>query len=315
MARRRALSIGAPTGVSGEFGRNLLRSALVLVGILVVILGGASGLVTYRIVTARADTETVTPLTSFQSSYVNLSFTDRRGGEHDGWLLVGLKGAPVVFLCHGYISNRSDLLAMGNLLQQNHFNVYVFNFQGPKAKESYSDFGFRQSEDLMAAIDKVSKQAGVNSHRVGVFGINTGGYAAVVAAQQSPLIKAVVVDSIYDEPSQMFESQVDQLLGGSSNLFRALPKTVFRGLTWGNKQAPVRANLGKLDGIPKLFIQGRDSQLLSRETEAIYDVSPQPKRLLVLEHSYTALASGAVKKEYEDQVLTFFSQKLPLRAD
>jgi esterase/lipase len=278
-------------------------------------LGGVSTFLTYRVVTARNETETVTPLSSFQSSYINLNFTDPRGVEHEGWLLVGLKGAPAILLCHGYNSNRSDLLAMGNLLQGNHFNVYVFNFHGSKSAARVSDLGLSQSEDLLAAIDKVTKQAGVNPHRVGLFGLNSGGYAAVVAAQQSPLAKALVADTIYDDPSQMFEAQVDQLLGGSSEAFRALPDAVFHLLTFRKPKPDVRGSLRKLEGIPKLFIQGRDSPLLARQTEALYEASPQPKRLLVLDHSYTSLASGAVKKEYEDQVLSFFLQNLPLRAD
>ncbi len=315
MARRRALSVAVPARLPGGLGGRLIRAVLTLAVVLTVVLGGVSIFLTYQVVTSRNEAETVTPMSSFQSSYVNLSFTDGQGGEHEGWLLVGLRGAPAVILCHGYNSNRSELLALGNLLQQNHFNVYVFNFQGPKAREAYTDLGLRQADDLMAAIGKVSKQAAVNPHRVGLFGINTGGYAALRAAQQSPLVKALVADSVYSEPSQMLEAQVDELLGGSSSFFRALPKAVFHVLTLGRKEVSVRQNLAPLEGIPKLFIQGRDSPALAQDTQALYDASPQPKRLLILEHSYTSLASGAVKKEYEDQVLSFFLQNLPLRAD
>lgn len=315
MARRRALSIAAPAQASSGLGGRLLRSAAILLVVLVVVLGAASGFLTYRIVTVRSEVETVSPLSSFQSSYINLSFADAAGGEHEGWLLVGLKGAPVIILSHGYNSNRAELLALGNLLQQNHFNVYIFNSHGPKSKSPYSDLGIRQTDDLLAAINKVTRQTGVNRHRVGLFGINTGGYAALRAAEQSSMVKAVVVDSVYDAPNQMLEAQVDELLGGSSSQFRSLPTAVFGALTWGKNKTPVHEQISKLEGVPKLYIQGRDSQLLARETEKLYEISPQPKRMLVLEHSYTSLASGAIKKEYEDQVLTFFLQNLPLRAD
>jgi esterase/lipase len=315
MARRRALAVAAPSRFSFEFGGRLIRIALVLVAVLVIVLGGFSAFLTYRVVTTWNDTETVTPLTSFQSNYINLDFTDQQGGEHEGWLLMGLKGAPAIILCHGYNSNRSDLLALGSLLRQNHFNVYLFNFHGPKAKHMYSDLGLTQANDLLAAIDKVTKQDGVNSHRVGVFGVTTGGYAALSAAEQSPLVKALVADTIYDDPSLMLESQVDELLGGSSSLFRMLPNAAYRLVTLRMDKPNVRANLSKLGGIPKLFISGKDSPLLARATESLYAEVPQPKRLLVLDHSYTALASGTVKKEYEDQVLSFFLQNLPLRAD
>jgi pimeloyl-ACP methyl ester carboxylesterase len=314
MARRRGISVPAPSRFSLEFGR-LLRTVLILVAVLVIVLGGFSAFLTYRVVSTLNDTETVTPLSSFQSNYISLDFTDREGGEHEGWLLMGLKGAPAVILCHGYNSNRSELLALGSLLRQNHFNVYLFNFHGPKVRRFYSDLGLEQANDLLAAIGKVTAQEGVNAHRVGVYGVSTGAYAALVAAEQSPLVKALVADTVFDDPGQMLESQVDQLLGGSSTLFRMLPIEGYRLATIGKKAPPVRDRLPRLAGIPKLFISGKDSPLLARSTENLYAEAPPPKRLLVLDHSYATLASGSVRKEYEDQVLSFFLQNLPLRAD
>jgi len=315
MARRRATAAAAPSRFPTELVWRLVRAALILAAVLLVVLCGAGAFLTYTVITTVNDTETVTPQSSFQSNFVSLSFTDRRGGEHEGWLLVGLKGAPAIILCPGYNSNRSELLALGSLLRQNHFNAYVFNFHGPKAKQSYSDLGIRQADDLLAAIETISKQPGVNPRRVGLFGTTTGGYAALVAAEQSPLVKALVADTIYDNPSQMLESQVEQLLGGTSGVFRRVPDAAFHLATLGRTRLPVRADLTKLENIPKLFITGRDLPLLAAATEDLYNLAPQPKRMLVLEHSYGTLASGTVKKEYEDQVLNFFLKNLPLRAD
>lgn len=315
MARRRAVAVAAPSRFSGELAGRMFRPVLILFAVLVLALGGLSGYLLYNVITAANTTETVTPQSSFQSNYVALSFTDSRGGEHDGWLLVGLKGAPAIILCHGYNSNRSELLSLGSVLRQNHFNVYLFNFSGPKTKHKYSDLGLWQTDDLKAAIDKVIKQPGVNPHRVGLFGVTTGSYAALAVAQQSPLVKALVLDTAYDDPHEMLEAQVDQSLGGSSKWFRMLPNAGFYLLTLGRKRPPILADMAKLGGMPKLFIQGKDSDLLAATTGTLYESAPQPKRMLVLDHSYTALASGAVKKEYEEQVLNFFLQNLPLRAD
>jgi esterase/lipase len=315
MARRRALAVAAPSRYSLGFVGRLIRTVLVLVAVLAIVLGGFSAFLTYRVVTAQDDTETVTPLSSFQSNYINLNFTDRQGGEHEGWLLMGLKGAPAIILCHGYNSNRSDLLALGSLLRQNHFNVYLFNFQGPKVKRLFSDLGPREASDLLAAIEMVAKQDNVNPHRVGVYGVTTGAYAALADAEQSPLVKALAADTVYDDPTLVLESQVDELLGGSSDLFRTLPIAGYRLITLRRDKPNVRANLSKLAGMPKLFISGKDEPLLARSTDSLYAEAPEPKRLLVWEHPYTALTSGTMKKEYEDQVLSFFLQNLPLRAD
>jgi pimeloyl-ACP methyl ester carboxylesterase len=244
-----------------------------------------------------------------------LNFTDHNGGEHEGWLLLGLRGAPVIFLCHGYNSNRSELLSLGTVLRENHFNVYLFNFRSSKSKEPFRPLGAREASDLLAAIDAVTRQPGINPRRVGVFGTTTGGYAALLGALQTPRIRALVLDTIYATPDQIFEAEVDRRLGGSSGLFRSLAELEFHLFFMNSKPPAIRQRLSKLGNIPKLFISGRDLPSLAAATEDLYNAAPQPKHLRVLEHSQTALTSGAEKKEYENQVLTFFLQNLPLRAD
>ncbi|MBI4167261.1 MAG: hypothetical protein HY508_16165 [Acidobacteria bacterium] len=316
MARRRTPGVAAPSRSSGSGIFKLVRGAFLFLAVLLVTVGGVSGFVTYKILSERNDTERITPDAIFQTSYVNLSFTDRRGREHDGWLLVGLQSAPAIIFCHGYDSNRSDLLVLGNLLQTNHFNAYVFNFQGPKVKDKLTDLGLTQVEVLQAAIGKVTQQTGVNPNRVGLFGVDSGGFAALAVAEENPLVKALVVDTIYDDPREMFNAQVEQFLGGgTAKSFQFFPYTIFKLLNYSKTKPPVRQSLKELTGKPTLYIQGRDSGLLAHQTEALYNAAPEPKRLLVLDQSYPTLASGTVKKEYEDQVLNFFLQNLPLRAD
>jgi pimeloyl-ACP methyl ester carboxylesterase len=278
-------------------------------------LAGVGAGLTYYVTTTSNSQEAVSPQTYLLDSYISLSFTDRAGGEHEGWMLLGLRGAPVIILCHGYDSNRSDLLWLGSILRDNHYNVYLFNFQGPKAKESRSNLGSRQGSDLIAAIEMVTKQPDVNPNRVGLFGTSVGGYAALVAGEMDPKVKALVVDTTYSTPEQMFNSQIDRMLGGSSGFFRLLTEAEFHLASMGGDSYAMPANLPMLARAPKLFIAGSDNPPLAAMTEALYDQAPQPKQLLVMEHSVSSLASEAEKKEYENQILNFFLQKLSLRAD
>ena len=288
---------------------------MILAIALAVVLGATAAYLSYRVLTQHNSTETVTPQSYLLSNYFSLPFIDQRGGEHEGWLMMGLKGAPAIILCHGYDSNRSDLLSLGTILRDNHFNVYVFNFSGPKAKERFSSLGPGQASDVLAAIDTVTKQQGVNPNRVGLYGITLGGYAALVAAQRSPKVKALVADTVYTSPGQLFDYQIDQMLGGSSPIFRLITRAEFRLFTFRNPPVPVEGNLSKLEGMPKLFISGHDIPPLAQVTENLYSQAPQPKRLLVMEHSQGSMTSGVEKKEYENQVLNFFLQNLSLRAD
>ena len=315
MGRRRAFAGVASSRISGEFVLGLLLGVLILLVVIFLALAGVGAGLTYYVISTHNSDEAVNPQSYLLNSYIPLSFTDRSGGQHDGWLLLGSRGTPVIILCHGYESNRSDLLSLGTVLRDNHFNVYLFNFHGPKAKESLSNFGGRQASDLMAAIETVTRQPDINPNRVGIFGTSVGGYAALVAAELNPQVKAIVVDNTYSTPERMFETQIDRMLGGSSEIFHLLTDAEFHFSTLGSRSYAMPAGLPKLASVPKLFISGRDNLPLAQMTEALYDTAPQPKQLLVMEHSQAGLTSQSEKKEYENQVLAFFLQKLSLRTD
>ena len=315
MARRRSYAVPGPSRIRGEFVLRILLGIIVLLFVIFLALAGVGAGLTYYVTTTNSQQESVTPQSYLLNSYIPLSFTDKSGGEHEGWLLLGLRGAPVIILCHGYDSNRSDLLSLGSILRENHFNVYIFNFHGPRARESFSDLGPRQASDLMSAIETVTRQPDVKPNRVGVFGTSVGGYAALAAAEANPKVKTLVVDTTYTTPQMLFGSQIEHLLGGSSGIFHVLTDAEFRIASVGSGKYPVEADLPKLAGVPKLFISGRDDPPLAAMTEELYNRAPEPKQLLVLEHSASGLAIESEKREFENQTLNFFLQNLSLRAD
>jgi uncharacterized protein len=295
--------------------RRLVWGTLIAAAGILVVLIGAGAFLTYRIMMAHDSAENVTPASYLLSSYENVNFTDSNGEEHQGWLLIGLRGAPVVILCHGYDSNRSALLSMGTVLQANHFNVYLFNFDGPRAKGYFSNLGVHEALVLQAAISRVRKLQGVDPHHVGLYGNSLGAYAALVASERDPEVEALVIDSVYAQPAQLFDVQLDQLLGGTEPFFRFVSQTEFRLFTLSTNFPDIRSGLSRLAGKPKLFLASDDAPTLERATRRLYQYAPQPKRLVVLPHAETALVSGPERKEYEDQVLNFFLRNLPLRSD
>jgi esterase/lipase len=314
MARRRAIAAALPSRVPTGLILRVLVVAAILVVVAAVVLSAAGGFLTYRIVTETNTTENLTPDSFLLSNYESMSFTDKRNEEHVGWLLRGLKGAPVIILSHGYDSNRSEMLSLATILQENHFNVYLFNYRGARPKSLTSDMGGRESAILEDAVENLLKLPGVSTSRVGLYGKDIGGFASMRVAEQSPAIKAIVVDNIYDKPMDMFNTEISQALG-STTLFRVVMDAEFRVLNVGSKTPPLSDKLSKIDSIPKYFISGRDVPFLATATEGFYDRVAQPKQLLVMDHTQFALMNGTEKKEYENQILTFFLQNLHLRAD
>ncbi len=288
----------------------LFLLVVVLALVCVLVLAGAGGFFTYRILSDHNDVENVNPSSFLLSNYDALSFTDAEGETHDGWLLHGRRGGPIICLCHGYDSNRSELLALATMLQENHYNVYLFNFWPPNPKHRISNLGIRESAILDKAIQTVSQQPDINPDRIGLFGRTSGGYASLVVAERNPAIKALVVDNIYETPVEMFNSQIEQLLGPTP-IFQKVMDWEFGLTLWGVTLPPVRQNLAKLGNMPKFFLSGRDVPLLAATTEEYYKLVPEPKKLLIMEHSQSTLISGWEKKEYENEILSFFLQNLP----
>lgn len=314
MVRIRGAAIAGPSKSPAAFLTRLLLVVGIFLVVCALILVAAGGFFTYRIVADYNDTENVSPESFLLSNYESLNFTDAQGDTHAGWLLRGLRGAPVVILCHGYDSNRSELLSVGTVLQENHFNVYLFNFRSPSGKPTFSDLGVRQASVLDFAVQRVLKQPGINTTRLGLFGKTTGAYASLLVAGSNPLVKAVAVDNAYRRPVELFNAQIDQLLG-TTPLFRVIMDAEFRLLNFRTQAPELPENLPKLNAVPKFFISGRDAPALAKMTEQFYNHASQPKRLLVIDHTQSAFMSGTEKKEYENQILTFYLKNLPLRAD
>jgi pimeloyl-ACP methyl ester carboxylesterase len=291
-----------------------MGALVVAAGVLVVLIG-AGAFLTYRITTTHDSVENVTPASYLLSSYENVNFTDADGEEHQGWLLLGLRGAPVIILCHGYGSNRSALLSLGTVLQANHYNVYLFNFDGSRSRDYLSNLGPHEASVLTAAISRVRKLQGVDPRHVGLYGNSLGAYAALAAGERDPAVVALAVDNVYSRPTQLFDVELDQLLGGAGWLFRLLSRAEFHLLTIGTALPDIQTGLSGLAGKQKLLLASDDAPMLEGATRQLYQDAPPPKRLVILPHTQTDVVSGPERKEYEDQILNFFLHNLPLRSE
>jgi pimeloyl-ACP methyl ester carboxylesterase len=298
-----------------KMGRSFVVGTLMVFAGILAVLIGAGAFLTYRIVAAHDRVENVTPSSYLLSSYENVNFEDADGVEHQGWLLIGLKGAPAIILCHGYDSNRSALLSLGTVLQANHFNVYLFNFEGSHGTTSVSSLGVGEALVLKAAISRIRKIQGVDPRHVGIYGNSVGAYAALAVAERDPEVEALALDNAYSRPTQLFDVHLDHLVGGAGWLFRVLSRAEFRVFTMGTAHPDLQSGLSRLGGKPKLFLASDAEPTLVQATRQLYQEAPYPKRLVVLPHTQADVVSGPERKQYEDQILNFFLHNLPLRSE
>lgn len=240
------------------------------------------------------------------------TFAAPGGKTYEAWLFPGLRTAPVIILCHGYRSQRSDLLTMISPLQEHQYNVVVFDFSGHGANEGRTTLGPGETATLRALMDELSRRNDLDGTRFGMWGADIGGYAALAAAAADTRVKAVAVDSVYDQPVQFLDLQVEATGTTAVPLVGPIARLAYWLLNWSSRNdPPLSARVGSLTQTAKLFIQGRESPVLAEQTLQLFLKSPEPRAQTVLQRTGYASLPKEEKQEYDNQILNFFLQHLP----
>jgi pimeloyl-ACP methyl ester carboxylesterase len=292
------------------------RLAKVFSGLLALLMFGVvsistvSGFLLYQILCPARNPATF-DLSVMMGRPMTFSFPLANGTTRDGWLFPGLRGAPVVVVCHGYLAQRADVLTLVTALQDHQFNVFLFDFSGHGTSSGYTTLGYRETAELRAAVHALATRDDLDPQRVGLWGVDMGGYAALEVAAVDPRIVALAVDDAYDDPRTML--QIEDKKSGLTVLpgVLLLSDFGFRMLNYSFRdEPPVSTRLGRTAGVPKLFIQADDRPALAAETLKLFVKAPDPKLLLRERLSYRDMSDDD-RKTYESQIVNFFLQNIP----
>jgi pimeloyl-ACP methyl ester carboxylesterase len=282
--------------------------ALILFGF--VSISAVSGFLLYHILRPVRSTASfdLSVMMGHPSTY---SFPVADGTSRDGWFYPGLRGAPTVVVCHGYQSQRADVLTLVTALQDHQFNVFLFDFLGHGASPGVTTLGYRESTELESAVQQLSTRDDVDSQHFGLWGVDMGGYATLSVATTDRRIAAFAVDDAYGDPREMVQIQVKNS-GLTALPFVSLFSDLgFRALTYSfRRQLPIPQRLAITAGVPKLFIQSDDRPALSNETLKLFVAAPEPKQTSRDRVSYSDMSDDD-RKAYESRLVSFFLQSIP----
>jgi pimeloyl-ACP methyl ester carboxylesterase len=272
---------------------------------------GIAAVLIYRIVKPQR-TSTDINMASFPGRPDAISFTVPGQGERTAWFFPGLRGAPTIVLCHGYQSSRGELLTLESALQDHQYNVFLFDFTGHGTVDGLTTFGYRETGELRAAIDVLAQRSDIDPTRVGVWGYNLGAYAAVSEAEKDPRIRALVVDSVYDNPEQMVKVQVEQTGLAGFPFMARWAQFGFRWLNYRYRETPALSKYAsRLSGIPKLFISAVDDPRLAETTRQLFLKAGDPREQVILAHGNFTGMGEEDKRQYENRIVSFFLLRLP----
>ncbi len=272
-----------------------------------------SGFLVYRIVKPQRTSSEIS-LLSFpgRPEVVQFQVPGSNSSQREGWFFPGLLKAPTIVLCHGYESSRGELLTLVSALQDHQYNVFVFDFTAHGANQGITTFGYRETGELRAAIDTLAARGDVDPASFGVWGYNLGAYVALREAENDKRIRALILDSVYDQPSQMVKYEVGQTGLGNFPFMARAAEFSFEWLNYEHRMdPPVSKNLAAVAGVPKLFIEPADDPELSAIAHQIFLKAPEPREEAVIPHGNYPGMGDDDKRTYENRVVTFFLLKLP----
>jgi pimeloyl-ACP methyl ester carboxylesterase len=286
--------------------------ALVFFGVLATV--AISGVLMYWIVKPQRTSSEIN-MESFPGRPDEVDFSVAGLGERKGWFFPGLRGAPTIVLCHGYQSSRGELLTLVSALQDHQYNVFVFDFAAHGGNAGVTTFGYKESDEVRAAIDTLGKRTDVDPNRFGVWGYNLGAYAALREAEKDPRVQALVLDSVYDSPKQMVKIGVEKTGVGGFPLMIKSAQTGFEWLNYAYKNdPPLSARLKALSNVPILFIQAADDPELSGITRTMFLKASEPREQAIVAHGNFVNLPDDEKRTYENRVVSFFLVRLPITA-
>src|SRR5271155_2133680 len=189
--------------------RGALTLLLLLIVLLVFVCAGIATYLDYRMLHPVSTGTALTPEDMLGHISV-VQYTVPGMGSRDGWFFPGLRGAPILILCHGYRWQRGDVVTLATTLAENQYNVFVFDFSGHGRSPGSTTLGPREATEVLTTIAVMAQRTDVDRTRIGLWGANVGGYAALAAAAADRRVAAVVVDSVYDDPQEFFAEELER---------------------------------------------------------------------------------------------------------
>jgi len=289
----------------------LLTVILALVFFAVIATVVISGVLIYWIVKPQRTSSEIN-MESFPGRPDEVDFAVAGLGTRKGWFFPGLRGAPTIVLCHGYQSSRGELLTLVSTLQDHQYNAFVFDFTAHGGNDGLTTFGYRESDEVHAAIETLATRNDVDAGRFGLWGYNLGAYAALREAERDPRVRALVLDSVYDSPKQMVKIGVEKTGVGGFPLMVWSAQTSFEWLNHVYRKAPpLSTGFQRLSGVPILFIGAADDPELAAITRQMYLKAGEPRELAIVAHGNFVNLPEDEKRMYENRVVTFFLTRLP----
>jgi pimeloyl-ACP methyl ester carboxylesterase len=238
--------------------------------------------------------------------------------------LRGAEGAPAVIFLHRYGADRSWLFNLGvKLNEAADFTILWPDLRGhaqnPDVK--YTSFGGKESDDVLAAIAylrslKTPGGSKLIGNKIGLYGVELGAYAALLAAPKENEVRVLVLDSIPRSGDELLRNVVRDRYELDYNFLHKLVRSATRVYLMSSYNGTASCELAAtLKDQRVLLLSGPDAGYLRESTNALASCFPlrenvEVKTDLPLSGFRLASATGEQGEGYDRGVIEFFDTNL-----
>jgi len=259
--------------------------------------------------------EKVDPKSMLLSSN-DINFRSEDGVDLHGWLIQGKPGSPAIIIAHKYDSNRSAMLltleGLITALNKHGYYIFLFDFRGHGESGGKSALGYKEFEDVGAAVKALSKYTQI-SHRFGVLGVGMGAIASAKAFNSVEEVKCVLLDSIYDNVPAKYADDIIQewpILSFSRPVMAiAVGFNIKQILRIPSTDLNLPVQMPRLYPRAVVFIE---KDPLSDRVRALYEAAREPKELLILNDTAAGELIGPDRENYNTEVEQKIRKYLPI---
>lgn len=310
-------------------GRKALTALLPILLLLVLAVVCLTAWLVYSATRPPRRAHLVTPEQFLRLSDRGLRATEETWANHDGthargWLVRGAEGSPAILLLHGYGADRSWLLNLGvKINETTNMTVLLPDLRGhgQEPPVAASSFGWMEADDALAALEylrglKSPQGRALAGHGVGVYGVEVGAYAALAAARRDTSVRAVVLDSVPDNPDDVLAGAIRDRTGFDNRLMLALARFGTRVYFAGRYKADSSCTLAEgLGDRQALLLSGEGAGRLKQTTETLANCFPTRANVethtdLLLTGLTLASASPEQDEAYDRRLIDFFDRAL-----
>lgn len=248
--------------------------------------------------------------------YEDVSFCSQDGLRLAGWLIPphpANDAGAVVVACHGYPSNRLEMLPHAELLHAAGFTVLLFDFRAMGESEGdLSSIGYHETADLLGALDYLDSRPDTTGLPIGAIGQSLGGAVAIMTAARDARLQAIVADASFPDLQDAMEARFRFLIGPLSKV-AVVPIRLWakRWLDFKPHHVSPRKEIANIGPRAVMLIQGqRDLLVRWQDAVQMFANAQEPRELWLLKNSNHSRCLRDEPEEYTRRVTAFFRQHL-----